>query len=202
MQQLLGENRLEEQIFKQLFLQRLPMNAQLILASTADRVSLDELAALADKILEVALPTPSIAAFQSVLPKPTEDNSAAKEIAELRGQINQLTSQMQALTEHFQHQPPFRGRSRSRLQSPFRRNSYSRSRSQGCQPDDPTGAYCWYHYNFGARARSCDAPCTFAGNPSASPQQQQQQQQQRQQQNQQQQHASQSQHPENFQARN
>ena len=109
MQQLLGENRLEEQIFKQLFLQRLPMNAQRILASTADRVSLDELAALADKILEVALPTPSIAAFQSVLLKPNEDNSAAKEIAELHGQINQLTSQMQALTEHFQHQPPFHG---------------------------------------------------------------------------------------------
>eukprot|EP00794_Sanderia_malayensis_P018523 gene18523-biopygen15608 len=139
MQQLLGDNLLEESIFKQLFLQRLPMNAQLILASTADRVPLDELAALADKILEVALPTPAIDALQS---KPTVEmpSSSSSEIAELRGQINQLTSQMQALAEHFQLQPPSRGRQQSRSWSPFRRNSFARSPNR--RPDDPSGAFC------------------------------------------------------------
>ncbi|XP_030836005.1 uncharacterized protein LOC115921857 [Strongylocentrotus purpuratus] len=56
MRQLLGERKLEEGIFKQLFLQRLPSNAQLVLASSRDSVSLDQLAALADRILEVYVP--------------------------------------------------------------------------------------------------------------------------------------------------
>eukprot|EP00794_Sanderia_malayensis_P011590 gene11590-biopygen9261 len=77
MQQLSGDNLLEKSIFKQLFLQRLPMNAQLILASTADRVPLDELAALADKILEAALPTHAIAALQS---KPTVETPSSSSI--------------------------------------------------------------------------------------------------------------------------
>ena len=64
MRQLLGDNRLEDGILRQLFLQRLPTNTQRILASTADNSSLDELAVLADRILEVAPSQPSVAAIE------------------------------------------------------------------------------------------------------------------------------------------
>ena len=64
MQQLLGEKQLEPSILKQLFVQRLPMNVQLILASTSDTMSINDLAALADKIVEVASP-PSVATIAS-----------------------------------------------------------------------------------------------------------------------------------------
>ena len=43
-----------------LFLQRLPSNVCMVLASIADTTSLDELASLAEKIMEVAMPTSSV----------------------------------------------------------------------------------------------------------------------------------------------
>jgi hypothetical protein len=54
MQQLLGDIQLEPSIMKQFFLQRLPSNAQLILASTADEMDTTSLAKMADKIVEAA----------------------------------------------------------------------------------------------------------------------------------------------------
>ncbi|CAB3977871.1 Hypothetical predicted protein [Paramuricea clavata] len=53
MQQLLGDIQLEPSIMKQLFLQCLPSNAQLILASTTDKMDTASLAKMADKIVEV-----------------------------------------------------------------------------------------------------------------------------------------------------
>ena len=61
MKQLLGENKLEDRILRQLFLQRLPQNVHLILASSSDTVYLEQLAVIADKIIEVA-PPPTVAA--------------------------------------------------------------------------------------------------------------------------------------------
>eukprot|EP00794_Sanderia_malayensis_P020953 gene20953-biopygen15459 len=98
MHQLLGDNRLDERILKQLFLQRLPSNAQLILASTADDVTLTQLASLADKILAVALPPQPISAIQP--PETLQQPSNSVDIKNLQLQINQLTTQI-ALTDIF-----------------------------------------------------------------------------------------------------
>ncbi len=160
MRQLLGDNNLEDRILRQLFLQRLPMNAQLILASSADTVSIDQLATLADKILEVALPTPSVA---SITPGPLSSTHAdpVKVISDLQGQINSLATQIQALTNQFQSQPRFRGRSQSR--SPGNRSS-SFSRSPNRQ--NQNHPFCWYHWKYGSNARHCNPPCTFnSANP-------------------------------------
>ena len=54
MQQLFGERQLEPSIMKQLFLQHLPTNAQLILASSKDDLDTEGLTRLADKILEIS----------------------------------------------------------------------------------------------------------------------------------------------------
>ena len=155
MRQLLGDNVLEDGILRQLFLQRLPQNIQLILASTPQTVSLDDLSLLADKILAVASPHPSVAALTPGLPLPTmhEHN---KQIAALQGQINQLTAQLQALSTQLdsRDQPRFRGRSRSR--SRFSRPSFSRS------PSRPRlSPYCWYHERFATATHKCNPPCTF-----------------------------------------
>eukprot|EP00794_Sanderia_malayensis_P005010 gene5010-biopygen4076 len=105
MQQLQGGNNLEPNILRQLFLQRLPRNAQLILASSPDTVPLDDLAALADKILEVAGPPQAISAIS--MQKSALTNT---KMEEMQGQINQLTTQIQALTSQLKTQLPFRGR--------------------------------------------------------------------------------------------
>ena len=157
--QLLGDRTLEDGILRQLFLQRLPTNVQLILASTADTVTLDDLSLLADKIVEVAVPSPSIAAVTPVSGSPTD---ATALITELQLQINHLTARVQTLTDQLQwpKQPRFRGRSHSRSRPPSRGTSISRS--PGNQE------HCWYHRRFGATARHCTTPCTFL--PPANPQ--------------------------------
>jgi len=159
MRQLLGDKILEDGILRQLFLQRLPQNVQLILASTPNTMSLEELSLLADRILEVASPPPSVAALSNRLPPPTmpEHN---QQIADLQGQINQLSAQLQALSTQFDSRDPphFRGRSQSR--SRFPRSSFSRS------PSKPRlSPYCWYHERFGAAAIKCNPPCTFLSAP-------------------------------------
>ena len=60
-QQLLGDKAgaIDPSLLRELFLQRLPANVRMILASTAEGTSLDNLATLADKVMEVAVPTVS-----------------------------------------------------------------------------------------------------------------------------------------------
>ncbi len=160
MYQLLGDNRVEEQILRQLFLQRLPKNAQLIIASSTDTVTLEQLATIADKILEVSLPSSSISAisfkpYQSTLPDP---------IATLQSQIDQLTSQLHFLTSQLQssqhqYQPRSHGRSQSRSHSPGRRQSFSSRSPNRREFNSP---YCFYHTKYGHKAHRCIQPCQFA----------------------------------------
>ena len=67
MEQLLGAKQLEDSIFKQLFLQRLPHHVQSILASSRDDMTVNQLSELADRILEVASPSlPSVSNITAV----------------------------------------------------------------------------------------------------------------------------------------
>ena len=64
MQQLLGDRPgLDTSFLRELFLQRLPNNVRMVLASIPDAIALDKLADMADKIIEVA--TPSIASVDT-----------------------------------------------------------------------------------------------------------------------------------------
>ena len=141
MQQLLGDlaGAIDGSFIRELFLQRLPGNVRMVLASTGDRVSLDELAQLADKIVEVA--APSISAV--VAPRLTA------EVDQLRTEVTRLKELVTSLS--------VRGKSmRSRSPSPFRPRP----------PADST--LCWYHQRYGDAARKCRAPCSKSGNDQAS----------------------------------
>ena len=61
MQQLLGDKAgtTDGSFIRELFLQRLPANVCMVLDSTGDKVSLEELAQLADENVEVAVPSVS-----------------------------------------------------------------------------------------------------------------------------------------------
>ncbi len=63
-QQLLGERTIatDNTFVRELFLQRLPNNVRMMLASTPTAGNLDQLAELADKIIDVA--SPAISSFQ------------------------------------------------------------------------------------------------------------------------------------------
>ena len=81
--QLLGDKLAAAEsssFLRELFLQRLPANVHMVLASTDATMDLSKLAELADKVLEVA--TPSIAAISSSHPDspPTAEPSEVRQL--------------------------------------------------------------------------------------------------------------------------
>ena len=144
MQQLLGEKvtTTDDSFIKELFMQRLPTNVRMVLAAASDKTPLEELAALADKIMEVAIP--SIATVATPSHATSEADNLRAENASLRKQISAL----QAAT------------------GPRRRRSRSRNRGRPRSPSQP--GVCWYHRRFGDAARKCSLPCSKAGNHQAS----------------------------------
>ena len=86
MQQLLGEkaNSTDAAFMRELFLQRLPSNVRMVLASTPDTGNITELAQLADKAMEVA--TPSVSGITTT----TELDQLRQEVAELKTMLRSL----------------------------------------------------------------------------------------------------------------
>ena len=140
MQQLLGDHLGTtpdtNAFLKELFLQRLPANVRIVLAS-ADATT--DLSKLADKIVEVA--TPTVAAVL--------DPSA--EVQQLKAEVSRLADLVASLT----HTRPRRSRSNSRHRRPR-----SNAPTDSHQPRDPK-PLCWYHSKFGEAARKCQEPCNW-----------------------------------------
>ncbi len=82
MQQLLGDRAsvADSTFLRELFLQRLPSNVRMVLASTSPTATLDEIAELADKIVEVATPSTTAHPFPELL----------TEIEQLRAEVQKL----------------------------------------------------------------------------------------------------------------
>ncbi len=136
---------------KELFLQKLPTNVRMVLASSSATTSLEELAELADKIAEVA--APAVAAIQQT-PAITE------ELAHLKTELAKLQNAIRSL-------------SRSGSHTPRRNRTPSRHRSNSPTPNTHTnssdeGLVCWYHRKFGSEARKCNPPCSHSPNEQAS----------------------------------
>ena len=91
MQQLLGDKAAstDSAFIRELFLQRMPGNIRMVLASTADAVSLEELATLADKVMDVA--SPSVAVVTT--PQATSD------MEQLRAEVSRLTDIVSSFTK-------------------------------------------------------------------------------------------------------
>lgn len=155
MRQLLGDRTLGESILKQLFLQRLPTNAQLILASMSDTATVEQLAVTADKIVEVHS-EPAVSTLASATSQPS---ATASESSDLEAQVAALTKQVEALTRQSQERTPAaRGRRPSRRSSSKSRGSRER-KPRSSSPH--AGKECYYHWRWGDKARICVPPCSF-----------------------------------------
>ena len=143
MQQLLGDHLTAgpdgNAFLKELFLQRLPPNVRMVLASADDAIDLQKLADMADKILEVSTPS-SVSAVSA----PSNDD-----IKHLRAEVERLVTLVASLT---QHRPRRRNRSQSRDRRP-------RSPAPQDQEQAANKTLCWYHRKFGEQARKCQPPC-------------------------------------------
>ena len=146
MRQLLrdGATAAEVPLLRELFLQRLPSNVRMVLASSVEDKSLEEIAESADKIIDVAPPN------VSAITPPTPDT------------VEALVKRMEELVSTLST------RSRSpRLRSPSPRRQQPRLRSPPPPSLSPTSLR-WYHRCFGDRARNCTPPCAKSGNDEAS----------------------------------
>ncbi|XP_064479203.1 uncharacterized protein LOC135392419 [Ornithodoros turicata] len=151
MQQLLGDraSSLDESILRELFLQRLPNTVRMIL-TTSSSVSLEALAEMADKMMDIAPPTVCAISPQPSAPSPSDFQELRDEVSRLSGLV--ASSLRFGRSRSPRHRSPRRGNFRRRTPSPLQ---------QSANPDE-----CWYHQTFGDRARRCQPPCSRQGNGS------------------------------------
>ncbi|CAN7996439.1 unnamed protein product [Ixodes pacificus] len=155
MRQLLGDKaeNLDRSIFRELFLQRLPQDVRMVL-TTADSCSLESLARMADKMMEVRSPGISAVYPNSSQTRPQlRPQSEDDRISQLCLKVDQLADELASLRSA--QQQTLRGRSPQRGFTRF-----SRPRSSSAPRT------CWYHAKFGMQAQKCHPPCSFAENES------------------------------------
>ncbi|XP_064485265.1 uncharacterized protein LOC135397561 [Ornithodoros turicata] len=154
MRQLLGDRSDDHSaILRELFLNRLPQDARLILAGNDD-VALDRLADLADRITDYA--SAGLATVHSPTAAPPPATSKLEgAIARLAGEMEKMSTQLADLQASF-HGQTRRPRSSSRR----RPRASSQQRTQSPQ-------YCWYHRHFKHRSTRCQAPCSLQKNSTA-----------------------------------
>ena len=138
MQQLLEDTPVitNGSFIHKLFLQQLPDHAWMILASTSNYVSLDELAQLTGKIVEVVT-RQSVSTLRS--------SNLSDKVEKLKGQLTNLTQLVKSL--HFQ--------CKSHTCSP------SPAPPQFNNINDIT--MFWYQQKYGQSAHKCKSPSTHAG---------------------------------------
>lgn len=136
-----------EEFLRTIWTSRLPSSTQAIVASQS-KTELVELAELADRIHDVVgTQIVSTSAIATTSSSRTQGNSVNSEIAALTKQMEKLADKVERLSRS-------RGRSNSRT-----RHRSSSTRSQSSYRRFPQ---CWYHQNFGDRAKKCVKPCDYA----------------------------------------
>lgn len=139
LQQILDGKSIDDALFRQLFLQRLPSFVRSILASRGN-IPINELADLADDIMAI----PSHSQISTLTPQPPD---AVTHL--LVRQIELLNSNIEKLQ--------LAQRSRSPNRSPRPRSPSS----SAYRSNQPRHKFCWYHFKFGANAMKCEPPCEF-----------------------------------------
>ncbi|CAN7991827.1 unnamed protein product [Ixodes hexagonus] len=155
MHQLLGDKaeNLNISISRELFLQRLPQDVRIVLA-TADPCSLESVARMADKIMEVRSPGRFAVHPNSSQTRPQpQPQSDDDHISQLCLKIDKLADELANL--------------RSAQQQTLRGRSPQRGFPRSSRPSSSSAPRtCWYHTKFGMQAQKCQRPCSFAENES------------------------------------
>lgn len=170
MKELAG-NMITEEGLKIEWLNHMPQQIRVVLSVNTDS-SLENLAKMADKMLEYTQPANVIASLSATAPAhtsrstarcatcaPTEQRAApGLAAAPATATLESLAIQMQQLSMEIAE---LRVRTAPRYRHPFRTRSRSRSayRDNKCKPGDANWI-CKYHRRFGDKARRCESPCS------------------------------------------
>lgn len=133
--QNLASSKINEDVVRTLWQQRLPTHTQQILAICKE--PLKDLAEIADKISEIPDTINTV-------------SSSVESLEDLKREISDLKQQVQRF-------------SRSRQYGSEQRKGRSRSRSKS-KSREHNKKLCWYHYKFADKALKCKKPCSYTGN--------------------------------------
>lgn len=142
-----------EQLLKTLFLEQLPENVRGILAVNKSDTSLDDLAEMADRIVETFRPHISVINHGQAVSSPTppisrfSNQTPSTETAELKATIAVLTKRLDVLDCRTYRHSTRAGRSQS----------HGRSNSRATN----SNGMCYYHRKYGAEAQRCLQPCSW-----------------------------------------
>jgi len=154
MRQLLGDRPglPDDSFLRELFLQRLPPNVRMVLASTTDGTGLEQLADLADKVMEVASPLSTIASVSSPPTLTTEVDQLREEVSRLSKLVHNLSC--------------IRSSSRSANRTSRRPSTPPANSANTSDSPDDGETLCWYHrkFGFGNQAQRCRSPCARKSN--------------------------------------
>lgn len=148
-----------ENVLRVRWLALLPHTVQKLLRVFQATSSLDELATGADTLMESG-DSPhfvmAASAHSSYPPALSLDSHAiddpfVTELREIRKALENLTTLQKEVVNKLNKMPHNDNRSRSN----------SRPRSVYREPHISPGGQCFYHHNYGNRARKCNQPCTF-----------------------------------------
>ena len=142
-----------EEYTKKFLISRMPPYARTALL--AARMPLDELANIADDMLQEPLATTTTAAVH----EPAQN----MDLIELKTQVNALQASLnemrQARKRSSSPQPRQRPHTPSPRPPPTRRPGSGAPRDNGHQDE-----VCWYHATYGNKAVNCRRPCRWSGN--------------------------------------
>lgn len=145
MQRVIGDGGKNETFLREMWLQRLPREAQAIL-STTNNLPLKTAADQADQILEALGPR-----LHHVEERPsTSQDSLTARVDDLARTVQNLNLSSRN-RDRRSSSPRYRNRPRSpRFNIPNDRDAEQRA-----------SGFCYYHYEYGARAKNCRPPCKF-----------------------------------------
>ena len=138
---------LDKDLFRELFVQRMPPPVCVVLASTPATMSIEEIAQMADYIVEAS-------GLVGI-------NQAQDPIADIQKQIADLVLVVKTMQDD-------RTRPTTNFQRPFRtfrrRSSTNRQRRNSVaigNSDINESGICWYHEKHGPNAFQCMKPCQY-----------------------------------------
>lgn len=158
----LAEKNVTEKVLGTLWSDKLPMQVQAVIASQLKTQPLDQVAELADELCKMINNNPGFGVNAATAPSAAPAATAAA--AAPPDKLDLVLQRLELMEARISDMDD-RGRNRDRQQGgPERGRDSSRRRGDSRQRsrERPAGhPHCYYHYNYGAQARNCKAPCSF-----------------------------------------
>ncbi|KAJ8713198.1 hypothetical protein PYW07_017468 [Mythimna separata] len=151
----LATDKIPESTLRLMWTNHLPPHVRSVLAVSetfSTKTALDELALLADKIMEQTAAT-EVAAVHAP-PPPAAPSTSLADTQYLINEIRKLSLEIAELKTSRNY---YNNNNYRRSRHPSRHRSTSRSRNRETSPSP----FCYYHRRFKEQARRCTSPCSF-----------------------------------------